>query len=75
MSMNPNANPFRIEKPIDIAMKEIKSLKILVRELSEELKEIHNDLRPLQNDLGKRIKIEQIKDSDCVIENSSWWWS
>tara|TARA_R110000803_G_scaffold81271_2_gene147195 strand:- start:21 stop:242 length:222 start_codon:yes stop_codon:yes gene_type:complete len=73
--MNPNANPFRIEKPIDIAMKEIKSLKILVRELSEELKEIHNDLRPLQNDLGKRIKIEQIKDSDCVIENSSWWWS
>ena len=75
MSMNPNANPFRIEKPIDIAMKEIKSLKILVRELSEELKEIHNDLRPLQNDLGKRIKIDQIKDSDCVIENSSWWWS
>tara|TARA_R110000796_G_scaffold56360_1_gene130640 strand:+ start:1435 stop:1656 length:222 start_codon:yes stop_codon:yes gene_type:complete len=73
--MNPNANPFRIEKPIDIAMKEIKSLKILVRELSEELKEIHNDLRPLQNDLGKRIKIDQIKDSDCVIENSSWWWS
>tara|TARA_R110000824_G_scaffold61523_1_gene163672 strand:- start:46 stop:273 length:228 start_codon:yes stop_codon:yes gene_type:complete len=74
MSMNPNANPFRIEKPIDIAMKEINSLKILVKELSEELKEIHNDLRPLQNDLGKRIKIDQIKDSECVIENSSWWW-
>tara|TARA_R110002167_G_scaffold318832_2_gene524534 strand:- start:839 stop:1060 length:222 start_codon:yes stop_codon:yes gene_type:complete len=72
--MNPEANPFTIKKPIDIAMEEITKLKFLVKELSEELKEVHNDLRPLQNDLGKRIKIDQIKDSECVIENSSWWW-
>tara|TARA_R110000764_G_scaffold202876_1_gene288120 strand:- start:262 stop:486 length:225 start_codon:yes stop_codon:yes gene_type:complete len=74
--MNPrHSNPFYVKKPIDIAMEEITKLKFLVKELSEELKEVHNDLRPLQNDLGKRIKIDQIKDSDCVIENSSWWWS
>ena len=73
--MNPEANPFTIKKPIDIAMEEITKLKFLVKELSEELKEVHNDLRPLQNDLGERIKIEQIKDKDYVVENSSWWWS
>lgn len=73
--MNPEANPFTIKKPIDLALEEINMLKLLVKKLSEELKEIHNDLRPLQNDLGKRIKLDQIKDSECVIENSSWWWS
>ena len=62
-------------RPIDSANKEIKLLKLLVSQLSEELKEIHNDLRPLQIDLEKRINVESSKDKECVIESNSWWWA
>jgi len=68
--------PIRVSmKPIDSANKEIKLLKMLVTQLSEELKEVHNDIRPLQLDLEKRIKIDKEKDTECVIESSSWWWT
>jgi len=70
--MNPNANPFHghsyplPKKPIDVAMDEIKNLKKVIVEL-------RNEIKPLQEDLEKRIEEEKKKDAELVVVNNSWW--
>tara|TARA_R110002096_G_scaffold296534_1_gene491008 strand:+ start:182 stop:397 length:216 start_codon:yes stop_codon:yes gene_type:complete len=71
--MNPNANPFHghsyplPKKPIDIAMDEIKVLKKVIVEL-------RNEMKPLQEDLQKRVeKIEQEEAEYEKIVKNSWW--
>jgi len=70
--MNPNANPFHgksyplPKKPIDVAMDEIRVLKKAILEL-------RNEIKPLQEDLEKRIEEENKKDAELVVVNNSWW--
>jgi len=71
--MNPNANPFHghsyplPKKPIDIAMDEIKVLKKVIVEL-------RNEMKPLQEDLQKRVeKMEQEEAEYEKIVKNSWW--
>jgi len=71
--MNPNANPFvgktypLPKKPIDIAMDEIKVLKKVIVEL-------RNEMKPLQEDLQKRVeKMEQEEAEYEKIVKNSWW--
>ena len=71
--MNPNANPFHghsyplPKKPIDIAMDEIKVLKKVIVDL-------RNEIKPLQEDLQKRVeKIEQEEAEYEKIVKNSWW--
>jgi len=70
--MNPNANPFHgksyplPKKPIDVAMDEIKIHKKAIIEL-------HKEIKPLQEDLEKRIEEEKKKDAELVVVNNSWW--
>lgn len=72
--MNPEANPFKMKKPIDIANEEIKVLKKIIIELRSEITLLKNQMKPLREDLLKRRAEEEQKDSECVIENNSWWW-
>jgi len=72
--MNPEANPFTMKKPIDIATDEIKVLKKIIIELRSEISLLKNQIKPLKDDLFKRRTEEEQKDSECVIENNSWWW-
>ena len=72
--MNPEANPFKMKKPIDIANDEIKVLKKIIIELRSEISLLKNQIKPLKDDLFKRRTEEEQKDSECVIENNSWWW-
>ena len=71
--MNPNANPFHghsyplPKKPIDIAMDEIKVLKKVIVDL-------RNEIKPLQDDLQKRVeKMEQEEAEYEKIVKNSWW--
>tara|TARA_R110000868_G_scaffold392824_1_gene663611 strand:+ start:156 stop:371 length:216 start_codon:yes stop_codon:yes gene_type:complete len=71
--MNPNANPFHghsyplPKKPIDIAMDEIKVLKKVIVEL-------RNEMKPLQEDLQKRIDKQEQEEAEYEkIVKNSWW--
>ena len=65
--MNPDANPFIMKRPIDIAMDEIKLLKKVIVEL-------RNELEPLKEDLNKRQKklAEEEAEYEKIVKNS-WW--
>jgi len=43
-------------KPIDIAMSEIKTLKLVIVELRAHIERLENDLVPVSEDLNKRKK-------------------
>lgn len=71
--MNPNANPFQghsyplPKKPIDIAMDEIKNLKKVIVEL-------RNEMKPLKEDLEKRIEKQEREEAEYEkIVKNSWW--
>ena len=65
--MNPDANPFTMKRPIDIAMDEIKVLKKVIVELRKELE-------PLKEDLIKRQKklAQEEAEYEKIVKNS-WW--
>ena len=63
--MNPNAEPYKPKKPIDIANDEIRLLK-------KELLELRKAIEPLIAERNKRL-IEEERETPVVIEKS-WWW-
>lgn len=61
-------------KPIDIAMSEIKTLKLVIVELRAHLERLEADLAPVSQDLESRKK--KLADEEAEYEEivkSSWW--
>jgi uncharacterized coiled-coil protein SlyX len=61
-------------KPIDIAMSEIKTLKLVIVELRAHIERLENDLVPVSEDLNKRKKkaAEEEAEYEKIVKNS-WW--
>jgi len=72
--MNPEANPFKMKKPIDVANDEIKALKKTILQMRSEMILLKNQLKPVREEYLKRLADEEEKEKDMVIENKSWWW-
>ena len=61
-------------KPIDIAMSEIKTLKLVIVELRAHIERLENDLVPVSEDLNKRKKKAAEEEAEYEkIVKSSWW--
>tara|TARA_R110001606_G_scaffold72146_2_gene166159 strand:- start:2375 stop:2563 length:189 start_codon:yes stop_codon:yes gene_type:complete len=61
-------------KPIDIAMSEIKTLKLVIVELRAHLERLEKELAPVSEDLNKRKKkVEEEEAEYEKIVKSSWW--
>jgi len=73
--MNPEANPFKMKKPIDIANDEIKALKKTIVMLRSEMVQLKNHLKPVREEYLKRMADEEEKENEMVVENTSWWFS
>tara|TARA_R100001463_G_scaffold17150_1_gene44166 strand:+ start:864 stop:1124 length:261 start_codon:yes stop_codon:yes gene_type:complete len=73
-NLDPEANPFTMKKPIDIANEEIKVLKKSIMELRSEMTLLKNMLIPVRKEYLKRMADEEEREKDMVIENKSWWW-
>jgi len=73
--MNPEANPFTMKKPIDIATDEIKALKKTIVMLRSEMVQLKNHLKPVREEYLKRMADEEEKEKEMVVENTSWWFS
>jgi len=73
--MNPEANPFKMKKPIDIATDEIKALKKTIVMLRSEMVQLKNHLKPVREEYLKRMADEEEKEKEMVVENTSWWFS
>ena len=73
--MNPEANPFTMKKPIDIATDEIKALKKTIVMLRSEMVQLKNHLKPVREEYLKRMADEAEKEKEMVVENTSWWFS
>jgi hypothetical protein len=72
--MNPEANPFKMKKPIDVANDEIKALKKTIVQMRSEIILLKNHLKPVREEYLKRLAEEEEREKDMVIENKSWWW-
>lgn len=61
-------------KPIDIAMSEIKTLKLVIVELRAHLERLESDLAPVSEDLNNRKKkiVEEEAEYEKIVK-SSWW--
>lgn len=61
-------------KPIDIAMSEIKTLKLVIVELRSHIERLENELVPVSEDLNKRKKkaAEEEAEYEKIVKNS-WW--
>jgi len=61
-------------KPIDIAMSEIKTLKLVIVELRAHLERLEKELAPVSEDLKKRKKKAEEEEAEYEkISKSSWW--
>jgi len=73
--MNPEANPFTMKKPIDIATDEIKALKKTILSLKTEMVLLRSQLKPVREEYLKRLADEEEQEKEMVVENTSWWFS
>jgi predicted nucleic acid-binding Zn-ribbon protein len=61
-------------KPIDIAMSEIKTLKLVILELRANIEKLENQITPIKEDLIERKKkIAEEENEYEKIVKSSWW--
>jgi len=73
--MNPNAEPFVMKKPIDIANDEIKALKKTILGLRSEMVLLKSQLKPVRDDYLKRMAEEEEREKEMVVESKGWWFS
>ena len=73
--MNPNAEPFVMKKPIDIANDEIKALKKTILGLRSEMVLLKSQLKPVRDDYLKRMAEEAAREREMVVESKGWWFS
>jgi len=61
-------------KPIDIAMSEIKTLKLVILELRANIEKLENQITPIKEDLNHRKKkaLEEEAEYEKIVK-SSWW--
>ena len=61
-------------KPIDIAMSEIKTLKLVILELRANIEKLENQITPINEDLIERKKkiVEEENEYEKIVK-SSWW--
>jgi len=71
--MNPEAKPFTMKKPIDVANDEIKALKKTILGLRSELVLLKSQLKPVREDYLKRMAEEEEKEKEMVVESKGWW--
>tara|TARA_R110000851_G_scaffold285396_1_gene439096 strand:+ start:212 stop:400 length:189 start_codon:yes stop_codon:yes gene_type:complete len=61
-------------KPIDIAMSEIKTLKLVILELRAHIEKLENQITPIKEDLIERKKKAEEEENEYEkIVKSSWW--
>ena len=72
-SLEPEANPFTMKKPIDIANDEIKALKKTITEMRSEIIQLKNHLKPVREEYLKRMADEEAKEKEMVVESKGWW--
>jgi archaellum component FlaC len=72
--MNPEANPFKMKKPIDIANDEIKALKKTIVMLRSEMVQLKNHLKPVREEYLKRMADEAEKEKEIVVVKSGWFY-
>lgn len=61
-------------KPIDVALEEIKALKLVVVQLRKEIRTLRNDVIPLKDDLVERKKKDVEEDASYEkVKTNSWW--
>ncbi len=72
--MNPEANPFTMKKPIDIATDEIKALKKTIVMLRSEMVQLKNHLKPVREEYLKRMADEATAEKEIVVVKSGWFY-
>ena len=71
--MNPDANPFTMKKPIDIANDEIKALKKTILGLKSEMVLLKSQLKPVREEYLKRIADEEALEKEMVVVSKGWF--
>ena len=72
--MNPDANPFTMKKPIDIANDEIKALKKTILGLKSEMVLLKSQLKPVREEYLKRLADEEEKEKEMVVVSKGWFY-
>ena len=72
--MNPNAEPFVMKKPIDIANDEIKALKKTIMEMRSEMVLLKSQLKPVREDYLKRMADEEAREKEIVVVSKGWFY-
>ena len=72
--MNPEANPFTMKKPIDIANDEIKALKKTILGLKSEMVLLKSQLKPIREEYLKRLADEEEKEKEMVVVSKGWFY-
>jgi len=72
--MNPDANPFTMKKPIDIANDEIKALKKTILGLKSEMVLLKSQLKPVRDEYLKRMADEEEKEKEMVVVSKGWFY-
>jgi hypothetical protein len=72
--MNPNAEPFVMKKPIDIANDEIKALKKTIMEMRSEMVLLKSQLKPVREEYLKRMADEAEKEKEMVVVSKGWFY-
>jgi hypothetical protein len=72
--MNPNAEPFVMKKPIDIANDEIKALKKTIMEMRSEMILLKSQLKPVREEYLKRMADEEEKEKEIVVVSKGWFY-
>ena len=72
--MNPNAEPFVMKKPIDIANDEIKALKKTIMEMRSEMVLLKSQLKPVREEYLKRMADEEAMEKEIVVVSKGWFY-
>jgi archaellum component FlaC len=72
--MNPNAEPFVMKKPIDVANDEIKALKKTILGLKSEVVLLKSQLKPVRDEYLKRMAEEAEKEKEMVVVSKGWFY-
>jgi hypothetical protein len=72
--MNPNAEPFVMKKPIDVANDEIKALKKTIMEMRSEMVLLKSQLKPVREEYLKRMADEEEKEKEIVVVSKGWFY-
>ena len=73
--MKPEANPFKMKKPIDVANDEIKALKKTILSMRSEMALLKSQLKPVRAEYLKRMAEEEEREKEMVVESVGWWFS